>query len=665
MKYIIIIHIIFFLATALLKGQQFDESRDITFLIEKYTEDEDADIETIIKDLQFYAEHPLNINSATENELVRLHLLSDFQIYSLLEYRSTTGMLLSVNELFYIPGIPKELVKDLMYFVTVDKVTETYSNAPSILSPISGQMRLRYEQKIENSDDDTLSESEKYAGSPLKVYSAINMYLGEHIDASILMEKDAGEDFFGQHNRNGFDYYSGFLKYSGNGWIHSMCIGDYHLEFGQGLQFWSTSSFGKSSNIYGLKKTGRMIKGNSSRNENAYLRGFAATFRSGNIYFTPFISSKRFDANVNDEDSAIYFTSFQETGLHRTPAELLDEDKGQEQLAGINMQWKSNNFVFGITTSALKFKNSYLPAEQVYSIHNYKGHLSRNISTDYSLFMKNMQFFGELGYGNHRLAAINGALLHITGDLAFSVIYRYYQAGYFARYENALSENSDARNEQGVMLGMECYLLSHLKISGYYDFYNFPWLSYNRDAPCHGDEYVLAAEYSVYEGVKIYLRHKSETKPYNFSDNLEIPILIDKKTSRTKLKVTCLLSRCIKVAGEFQWSRVQNDSTDNFGGYLAGISAKYKSDKIPVEIDARYSFCDIDDYEARLYSYERDFVYTYTSVMNYQRNQRLSLFLKYSINSFLSFWASYALSLPGEPGMPDIHTFKIQTDIRF
>ncbi len=48
--------------------------------------DEETDASLIIEDLEYYAEHPININTTNEAELSKLYLLNDIQIQNLLNY---------------------------------------------------------------------------------------------------------------------------------------------------------------------------------------------------------------------------------------------------------------------------------------------------------------------------------------------------------------------------------------------------------------------------------------------------------------------------------------------------------------------------------------------------------------------------------------------------
>ncbi|HEY0732819.1 MAG TPA: hypothetical protein VGD33_10410, partial [Chitinophagaceae bacterium] len=56
--------------------------------LESITEVTESDIEDemLLQQLQYYIENPLNLNAATEEELRSLFILTDLQIYNLLQY---------------------------------------------------------------------------------------------------------------------------------------------------------------------------------------------------------------------------------------------------------------------------------------------------------------------------------------------------------------------------------------------------------------------------------------------------------------------------------------------------------------------------------------------------------------------------------------------------
>ena len=86
----------------------------------------------------------------------------------------------------------------------------------------------------------------------------------KHLSFGITTEKDAGETVLGNQLaekfglkpalQEWFDFYSAHFYLKEVGKIDVFTIGDYHIQLGQGLTFWSGLAMGKSSNIMSLKK---------------------------------------------------------------------------------------------------------------------------------------------------------------------------------------------------------------------------------------------------------------------------------------------------------------------------------------------------------------------------------------------------------------------------
>src|SRR4051812_7786612 len=56
---------------------------------------EDADLNTLLDYLEYFREHPLNLNTATEKDLLDLTLLNDLQIDALLTHIEKNGKLIA------------------------------------------------------------------------------------------------------------------------------------------------------------------------------------------------------------------------------------------------------------------------------------------------------------------------------------------------------------------------------------------------------------------------------------------------------------------------------------------------------------------------------------------------------------------------------------------
>jgi DNA uptake protein ComE-like DNA-binding protein len=81
-------------------GQEKSEvvQQRIEFIAEQL-ETEEIDLTNIIEQLNYYFDHPLNLNSALAEELEELNLLSSVQINDLLLHRKAYGKFISIYEL--------------------------------------------------------------------------------------------------------------------------------------------------------------------------------------------------------------------------------------------------------------------------------------------------------------------------------------------------------------------------------------------------------------------------------------------------------------------------------------------------------------------------------------------------------------------------------------
>ena len=85
------------------------------------------DVSVVFDDLLNYLQNPLNLNTASSEELAELHVLTAFQIAALIDYRRTKGNLLSIYELLYIPGFRQQEVDLIKPFVVCEEPAKNYS----------------------------------------------------------------------------------------------------------------------------------------------------------------------------------------------------------------------------------------------------------------------------------------------------------------------------------------------------------------------------------------------------------------------------------------------------------------------------------------------------------------------------------------------------------
>jgi hypothetical protein len=287
--------LIFCLSALQLSAQEDDAARQVLEnILEELaqTSEEGVDLSQAAEDLEYYLQNPLNLNTATYDELARIPILNEFQIAKLLEYINRQGPMFTLYELRLIEGFEMTDITRLLPFVTLSAENREKSwQLSKALSYGKNDLFARtafYTEKMEGyqdvSDSVRQANPEKYyPGNSMRLYSRYAFNYNNQLQAGITTEKDPGEQFFKGHQQKGFDYYSAFIEVNDIGKVKTLIIGDFQAKFGQGLVSWSALGTGKSAYVLDIRKKGDGLKKYSSTDENLFFRGAATTLKFGQL----------------------------------------------------------------------------------------------------------------------------------------------------------------------------------------------------------------------------------------------------------------------------------------------------------------------------------------------------------------------------------------------
>src|SRR5262249_22967147 len=117
--------------------------------------------------------NPLELNNATDEELMQLHLLSPIQIKNFIAYRNLLGPLISVHELQAIPGWDLEDIRQLLPFIKISPdvsllsvLSERWKHGENEVLIRTGRVLEKsrgYEKPVQTGED-------YYMGSPQKLF---------------------------------------------------------------------------------------------------------------------------------------------------------------------------------------------------------------------------------------------------------------------------------------------------------------------------------------------------------------------------------------------------------------------------------------------------------------------------------------------------------------
>src|SRR5690606_10044125 len=135
------------------------------------------------------------------------------------------------------------------------------------------------------------------------------------------------------------------------GIFRKIAIGDYQLQFGQGLTMWTGLAFGKTAYVVNVKRYPVGVRQYTATNAFNFNRGAAAEVRLGKFHVTGFISHKKIDGSIAEADSLtgeeLEVSSLLETGYHRTLTEIAKKGTIGETMYGGHVTFRGGKFNIG------------------------------------------------------------------------------------------------------------------------------------------------------------------------------------------------------------------------------------------------------------------------------------------------------------------------------
>jgi hypothetical protein len=621
----------------------------IEFIAQQY-ESSTIDFSNLIEVLTYYFDHPLNLNSATKEELESLNLLSPFQIRNLRNYLVKSGEFLTIYELRSVDGFDLTTIQNIVPFIIVESKSRVDNfNLKKSLKYGNHEIMSLWGTVLEEQAgytpaDSNGSPNSRYLGDPHRLYLRYRFKYSNKLSFGVTADKDPGEEFFTGNNPNGFDFYSAHLFATNIGVVKQLAIGDFHAQFGQGLTFWSGFSYRKTADALNVVRYGRKLSPYASRNENNFLRGAGTTVQIKDFEITAFYSNKKIDANLTNADTLNAedrtFTSFQESGQHRTLGEMADKKAISEQLMGANLSWSKNAVKLGTRVVHSKYGTAFDGNTQLYQKFQLDTNQWYNAGIDANILLKNINLFGEASMSsNGGWAYLAGALLQLDDRFSVSIINRNFQPDYLSVYANSFGERSDNNNEKGLYVGAKADIANGVVLTGYVDKYQFDWLSFRADGPLSGLDYMMRLQWQISRSLSVYTRYRKETQTNN--SNLSEPISSLQEVDRSYLRfhLTYSASSQFKINSRVEVSRSNYPGAPNGKGFVLYQDFQYKFMDFKSTLTGRLALFDIGDYNARIYAYENDVLYYFSVPAFYNRGARAFLVYHYKPNRKIEFWA--------------------------
>ena len=590
--------------------------------------------ENELEELSNRLQEPVNLNSATREQLEQFPFLSDIQIEHLLAYIYIHGQMETIYELQLVEELDRQTIQYLFSIVCIKAI----NNEPAFRWKTMLKDAGRYgKNEVLTRLDIPFYKRKGYEHTYLgpSVYNSVKYTFRyrDQLYAGGVAEKDAGEPFAALHNRYGYDYYSFYLLLQNCGRLKSLAVGNYRLSFGQGLVMSTDYLMGKTIYASSFNNRSTGIKRHSSTDEYNYFRGVATTVAlTKRLSVSAFYSHRNMDGVVTDGE----ITSVYKTGLHRSRKEADKKNLLTSQLTGGNVSYQQNHIRLGITGVYYVFNRPYEPELTGYSKYNIHGNHFYNLGIDYAYRWRRFSFQGETAIGKQGWASLNRLQYSPVQDIQFMLIHRFYSYDYWAMYAHSFGEGSTVQNEQGYYVGLETTPFSHWRFFVSFDLFSFPWKKYRINKPSRGTDGLIQATFTPRTNLSMYLKYRYKQKERDLTGSkgtLTLPIFHHQLRYRLNYSLNDVFSS--RTTLDYNHFHSQDRAATKGYQVTQMISSQLPWTRLFADVQGSY-FC-TDDYDSRVYVSEKGLLYTFYTPSFQGRGFRCAVRLRYELNKHWLF----------------------------
>lgn len=616
-------------------------------------EDVETEDDSYLQLLRRLLKTPLDLNAADADDLKELRLLTPLQVQQFILYRTLAGKLINIHELQAVPGWDVPTIHKIRPYLIVG---EPAGALPAIMKRFKNgehSILIRTVRVLEKSKGylrDSSVAGNLYEGSPQKILFRYRYVYKNLLQYGMLGEKDAGEQFFRGHQKQGFDFYSFHLFMRRAGLVRSLAIGDFTVNLGQGLIQWQSLAFKKSADVINIKREGDILRPYNSPGESLFHRGAGISLINKQWQLTAFASYRKLDANlISDtlQNQNPFVTSFQTSGYHRTKSEAADRGVQRQAAFGGNISYRHKNFYAGVNGIWYRFKLPLMKPADPHNMYALSGKQFGNYSIDFSYSFKNIHFFGEAAFtSSFDNAFASGLIASVSSVADVSVLYRRISKSYQSLYASAFTENTHPTNEKGLYAGVQVRPLSYFSLDAYVDLYQFPWLKYRVNAASNGADYFIQLTYKPNKQAELSSRYRSETKSLNINPgNHTLSPVMKQPVKNWRLQVNYKISSLVTLRNRVEMVWVSGKDEVPEQGFLTFFDLLYRPPLKPLSASIRIQYFESDGYNSRLYTYENDVLYSYSVPVYYDKGIRYYININYEKGKKLALWFRWAQTL--------------------
>lgn len=461
--------------------------------------------ETKLEELKLLHEQPLDINTATEEDLRQLPFLSERQIEEILSDIYLEEPIRHMGMLRLQHSLDEHTWRKLLLFVYAGENEQRGASLKkNLLKGMRHTLSTRTDIPLYYRKGYVVDNG--YAGNPL--YHRLKYQLsGSHcLAAGVRMEKDAGERYI--------DSYGAYVMVKNLNILRQGIVGDYRCGFGEGVVMGSGgTSWSSKSALPVHQQTG--LRPMTSMDEARFFRGAAVTLRLGKGWEGTLLGSyRKLDATMDAEG---HVRTLLHTGLHRTHTELQRQRGVGTTLAGGHLGWKEKAWKTGVIGYYQQFSYPLTPDDgQIYRRIYPQGKRFGVVGLHYAYTGYALRASGETAYSTarHGWATLNRIAWMFHRQWSAQLLQRFYSYRYYSFHSAAFAENSGTQNESGLLLHVQGRPWPRWQLVAYADYFYHPWPHYQLTRSSDGTEMMCLLHWQCTPVHALEARHQFKRKMY-------------------------------------------------------------------------------------------------------------------------------------------------------
>ena len=570
-------------------------------------------------------ESPLNINTATREELSQLPFLSFEQIEAIHAYIYLHGPMMSLGELQLTGKLDygtRRLLREFVYAGSAEAAKERIDLRDVLRygrHEIAGRMDVPLYVRdgfgYHSPDELRRYPNRAYMGSRLSHSLRYSFNWHNRIRFGLTADKDAGEPFMGL-NRAGYDFWSPYFYLKDIGWFRELAVGNFKAQFGYGLLLGGAFSTGKNMALSAMDRNSQGLKPHSSTQEYGYLQGIGAAWGRDHTTYTLLAAYTPLDATLKGDT---LISSFKQDGYHRTRLEWSKKHNIAVGTLAANVRYSYRGLRLGATVMTEVLPLPYKDCDR------YTG-----FSADISLRRARYALAAELSAVDFNPALIVSQQFRLQRGWNVNAVFRHYSPRYLSLHSNAMADGS-VQNETGLLTGVS-HSGRNLKLSGYADMFMHPKPRYGASARSNGIDLRAEADWRLGRRNNLLLtaRFKSKQKDCKYTGRLEYCI-----TSRYRLRWIHTCRSGAELNTQLHWSRYDFIAEPISNGWA--LTESYTRSLIKERLDVSLSgavFC-TDSYDSSISVYESGLRYAYNFMSLYGKGGRIAATIRYRAGNHL------------------------------